>query len=243
MTRFQRFIGGITVTYTTLVIVAIAGLWLTPFILNVLGQREFGLWLIAAQLTSYVALLDLGVVVLLPREVAYVTGRSGGLDSAASELSTVVGRTAHVVLLQLPLVVLAAVLVWWFLPGGWQEVRGPVSWLLVTFVVLFPFRIFPAILEGLQDLAFLGKVQLAAWTLGTTVTVLLLLGGWGLYSLVGGLIVTQFSASLAAIARVVLRFSSALPTGSVGWSWARSHRSIWLVLTDSILVGWLVYVV
>ena len=165
MTRIQRFIGGMTFAYTTLVIVAIAGLWLTPFILNVLGQREFGLWLIAAQLTSYVALLDLGVVVLLPREVAFV----------------------------------------------------------VTFVVLFPFMIFPAILEGLQDLVFLGKAQLAAWTLGTTVTVLLLLGGWGLYSLVGGLIVTQFSASLAAIARVVLRFSSALPTGSVGWSWARSR--------------------
>ena len=70
---------------------------------------------------------------------------------------------------------------------------------------------------------YIGKAQLAAWTLGTTVTVLLLLGGWGLYSLVGGLIVTQFSASLAAIARVVLRFSSALPTGSVGWSWARSR--------------------
>ena len=35
--------------------------------------------------------------------------------------------------------------------------------MVLTFVLTFPLRIFPAVLQGLQDLTFLGGAQLAAW--------------------------------------------------------------------------------
>jgi hypothetical protein len=81
-----------------------------------------------------------------------------------------------------------------------------------TFVVAFPLRMFNAILQGLQDLAFLGGVQLAAWTAGAAVTVAGVLGGLGLMSLALGWITTQLVSIVAAWRRIVTVHAYVLPT-------------------------------
>ena len=76
MTRTRRFLGGVTVGSLQLVLATVVGLWMTPFLLHRVGQGVLGFWLVMQQLLGYVLLLDLGVNALLPREVAFATGRA-----------------------------------------------------------------------------------------------------------------------------------------------------------------------
>ena len=81
MSRTQRFLTGFVTGYAHLILATIAGLWLTPFFLRHLGQSTYGLWLVGTQIIAYLLLMDLGIVALLPRETAYVTGRTGRHDA------------------------------------------------------------------------------------------------------------------------------------------------------------------
>ena len=174
MTRTSRFLGGVSAGLTYQIVVTAVGLWLTPFLLGRLGAENYGLWLTATQLLAYLTLLDVGVLALLPRDAAYATGRAGSIERAA-DLPDVVGRTGRIVLWQLPLLAATAWLAWFLVPASWQALQFPLGVLLATFVVTYPLRIFQATLQGLQDLAFLGGLQLAAWGIGTAVAVQLVL--------------------------------------------------------------------
>ncbi|MDQ3804559.1 MAG: hypothetical protein M3416_12090, partial [Acidobacteriota bacterium] len=77
MGRTKRFIGGVGYGYANQVVVTLTGLWLTPFLLGRVGQHDYGLWLVGAQVMAYLMLADFGVVALLPRETAFATGRAG----------------------------------------------------------------------------------------------------------------------------------------------------------------------
>ena len=169
MTRTQRFLGGFVSGYAHLVVATLAGLWLTPFFLSHLGQSTYGLWLVGTQVISYLLLLDLGIVALLPRETAYVTGRTGGAQSA--ELRQVVEQALTLAVGQTPFVLAAAVLALLWLPESWAALRAPLAVALGLFVVTFPLRVFQAALTGLQDLAFVARAQFAAWTAGILVNI------------------------------------------------------------------------
>jgi len=214
MSRTRRFLSGLGVGYASQFLLALVGLWMTRFLLHRLGQQDYGLWLVATQLLAYLMLTDLGIVALLPREVAYATGRAGG-DGGPS-LPVVVGQTARIVFWQLPLVALTAVILWLFLPAEWQPLSRPLGVGILAFVLTFPLRLLPQTLRGLQDLAFLGGLQTFSLLAGTAVTVLLVLAGTGLYALAAGWAVTQIVVSVGSFVRLKMRFPEALPT-----SWPR----------------------
>jgi O-antigen/teichoic acid export membrane protein len=197
----------------------LAGIWLTPFFLTHLGQREFGLWIVGTQLLLYLTLTDFGVVALLPIEAAASTGRSGGREKA-EDLSEVVGRTARLVLYQLPIVVVVAVGLWLSLPADWRDLRGPMAILLAGFVVSFPIRILPALLYGLQDLAFANTMQIVNWTLSTGVTVALVLAKWNLYALAAGWVIGQTVLTPVFVYRLWSRFPNAIPRSLPTMAWA-----------------------
>jgi O-antigen/teichoic acid export membrane protein len=251
MTRTRRFLGGLSLGYLYLAIVTIAGLWLTPFILRHVGQQDFGLWLAGAQIVAYIGLLDLGVIALVPRETAYITGRSGG-SAVSGELPGLVSRTAVIVLAQMPLVAIGAALVFFHIPSEWKALQGPLAIVLASFVVCFPLRLLPALVQGLQDLAFLAKVHIASWLLGTVVTIGLLMSGAGLYSMAIGGVLTQVAPVPAAWIRLRQRHRSALPRRVHPMDWDATRRqivsSLWLSIaqishamlnaSDVILVAW-----
>src|SRR6185312_10472153 len=162
-------------------LLTLTGLWLTPFLLHRLGQRDYGLWLVGTQMLGYLALLDVGVVALLPREVAYEIGRSGA-SSENIGLSALIARTKKLVTFQTPIVALAAYLMYAFMPSSWADLRQPFALVLAIFVLLFPLRIFQAVLFGLQELTWLGITQTASWLISTFLTVVLILAGFRLYS-------------------------------------------------------------
>jgi O-antigen/teichoic acid export membrane protein len=208
--RLRRFVGGLGLGYLHTVVVVAVGLWVTPFLLGHLGSREYGLWLVGAQVLMYLGLLDLGVVALVPRDVAVVAGQTSEGDRAEA-LQALIARTVPFVFAQVPLVAVAGALVVWLIPSQWEPLRWPLAWVVGAFVVTFPFRILTAILQGLQDLAFLGTVQLSAWIAGTATTVVGVVAGAGLYSLVGGWVVTQGLSAFVAWRRIRTVYPEVLP--------------------------------
>ncbi|MBI2614394.1 MAG: oligosaccharide flippase family protein [Gemmatimonadetes bacterium] len=210
MSRTTRLLQGVAFGYANQVLVTLVGIWLTAFLLGRLGQADYGVWLVGTRILGYLLLLDVGVVALLPREVAFATGRAGGL-AQATDLPGIIGRTARIVGWQTPLVAIASLLVWLLLPTEWEALRAPLAAVLVVFVLTFPARVFHAALSGLQDLAYLGGTYTATWIVGTGMTVGLVLAGWGLYALAVGWAVSQGLSSAIWWVRLRRRFPTAVP--------------------------------
>ncbi|MBZ5593066.1 MAG: oligosaccharide flippase family protein [Acidobacteriia bacterium] len=208
--RTSRFLHGVWLGYANQALMLLGGLWLTPFLLHRIGQHDYGLWLVGTQVLMYLGLLDIGVVGLVPREIAYATGRSGGVESA-TDLPLMLGQAARVVLYQTPVVILAVSVAWFLLPASWQGFRGAIGLTMAAFVVTFPLRIFHAILQGLQDFRFVGQAQILIWIVSTTSIVILVLKGFGFYALAIGWVVTELLSAASAIYRVRSRFPTVWP--------------------------------
>ena len=216
MARSKRFLSAVLLGYTHQALLMLVGLWLTPFLLRRIGQHDYGVWLIGLQVLAYLALADVGVVALLPREVAYATGRAGA-SANSPELPHIFGRTVRIVACQMPLVVIAAVLLWFWFPVP-AQFRGFIGLILVTFTLLFPLRIFRATVEGLQDLQFMGRVQILSWMIGTVAMVILIVAGMGLYALAIGWATTQILAAATLGYRIWSRFPQVLPSTKAHFS-------------------------
>jgi len=235
VSRTHRFLGGLSLGYLYLGLVTIVGLWLTPFLLGRIGTHDYGLWLVTTQILGYLQLLDLGVVALAPREVAYATGRALQGAEGASVAETV-ARFRRVVAWQVPATAIVAAVCWWAVASRWPELGAPLAVIVIAFVAAFPLRLFHATLQGLQDLAFLGRVQLWSWLCGTTVTVVLVLRGVGLGALAAGWVVTQAVSAVSCGIRLRRHFASAWKArrADVPWRDARQlmGRSVWISLSQ-----------
>jgi O-antigen/teichoic acid export membrane protein len=234
MSRTQRFLGGVSVGYISMVLTMVVGLWLTPFLLGQIGTRDYGLWLITTQILGYLMLLDLGVVALAPRETAYATGRA--ISGAADDVPVTFARFRAIVRWQMIPAAIAAALAWWIVASRWPELNWPIAIILVAFLASFPLRLYHAMLQGLQDLSYLGKVQLASWAAGTLVTIGLVLAGIRLEALAAGWVTTQaISATLCAM-RLRSHYTSVwnAPASTPSLNEARElfGRSGWVSLTQ-----------
>jgi O-antigen/teichoic acid export membrane protein len=250
MSRTNRFLSGIGFGYASQVLTMLVGLWLTPFLLRRIGQHDYGLWLVGTQLMFYLALLDFGVVALLPRETAFATGRAKRIEEAR-DLPVIIGQTVRLIFWQMPLVVLAALVAWFMMPADWEGLRHPIGIILLAFVLTFPLRIFSAVLQGLQDLSFLGRTSIISFLSSTGITVALIFAGWELYSLAVGWTALQLIMASASYYRLRARFPSVLPRSlpELRWTTARTRlgQGFWVSLsqiaqvllngTDILIIG------
>jgi O-antigen/teichoic acid export membrane protein len=253
MSRTRKFLSGISYGYAYQVLVTVAGLWLTPFLLQRTGQHDYGLWLVGTQVMAYLMLLDFGVVALLPRDASIARGRSA-LSGNREELPTILAETFRLVMWQMPLVIACALTLWLLMPAEWEPLRAPLGLVFLAFVVTFPLRVFQGALQGLQDLEFLGKTQICTWLLSIALTVALIFAGWGLYALSAGWILAQVSAALVGAFRVITRFPEALPQSlprlpRLAWPAARGRlisgfwasinqiATVLLIGTDVVIIG------
>lgn len=223
MSRTRRFLGGVSFGYVNQLLVTVVGLWLTPFLLGRIGQHDYGLWLVGTQFMAYLMLMDFGVVALLPRETAFATGRAGG---GRAELPQLLGQTARIVLWQTPLVAVAAAALWLSMPAEWEPLRRPIALALAAFVLTFPLRIFQAVLQGLQDLEFMAKVQTCVWASSMALTVALVFAGWGLSALAAGWASAQFLTLPFVFYRLRRRFPDALPRGLPRLPWPQARQKL-----------------
>jgi O-antigen/teichoic acid export membrane protein len=250
MSRTNRFLSGLGFGYASQILTTLVAFWLTPFLLHRIGQHDYGLWLVGTQLMFYMALLDLGVVALLPRETAFATGRANRIEEAA-DLPVLIGQTVRLIAWQMPLVVLAAVIAWFMMPAEWEGLRNPIGVVLLAFVLMFPLRIFGAVLHGLQDLAFLGRLNIILYSISTAITVALVFAGWGLYALAVGWTALQLFGALINWHRLHRRFPTVLPRSlpEILWPTARTRltQGFWVSLnqiagvllngTDILIIG------
>ncbi len=229
MTRTRRVAGSVALSLMSQVVAMVVGLWLTRFILDRLGQSTFGLWFIILQALGWLALTDLGVVGILPRQVAFATGK----DAPAGALGELASRATRLVLWQWPGVMALCAAAWFLVPvsGAGRQALGIV---LLSFAVAFPLRVFGAVLQGLQDLVFLGWVQFAAWALGTAVTVGGLVAGLALNALALSWGVMLLLPALVLWRRLAARFPEAVPRRLPRLSWADARqylaRAWWVAL-------------
>jgi O-antigen/teichoic acid export membrane protein len=232
--RTRRFLGGMSLALLNQVVALLVGLWFTRFALGRLGQHEYGLWLVVLQIIGYLGLLDLGVVALLPRETAFAAGREkgGGIGAVAA----LVGDAMQLVVWQTPVLALLAVGAAYLVSGRSAELLPVAAVILAAYVVAFPLRLFGATLQGLQDLAFLGWLQLANWAAGMAVSIAMLFAGYGLQALAAGWVVSQLAPPAAQWLRLRSRYPGALPGGipRLAWPAARRYlaRSLWISLSQ-----------
>jgi O-antigen/teichoic acid export membrane protein len=239
MSRTRRIFGGTSFGSVHQAAVTITGLWLTPFLLHRVGQHQYGLWLVAGQLLAYLTLLDLGVIGILPREVAFASGQPG-LGNANERIAGLIAQVRQIVRWQLPVLSVACGLVWWFLPAEWSLMRWPLALVFVAFIALYPLRILTAALQGVQELPFLAKSQLVGWSAGTIVTLALVLAGKGLYSLVIGWAVTTAIPAGAAWWRARHLWGDAPPVNQSEPVRPYFQRSIWVSvgqIAQALLAG------
>ena len=210
MTRSRRFYGGLRLNYLYQALLMVAGLWLTPFLLKHLGEHDYGLWLVGMQTLSYLVLMDFGVVAILPRATAYATGHAIR-GTGNHDLADMIGRTARIVLYQTPIVGLGVVVFWLAVPMG-PAIRGPILLAMVGFTLLFPLRIFQAVLHGLQETPYIGKLQFVSWGVSTALMVILILRGVGLYALAIGWVAGQLLPAVLSFYRLKTAFPDVLPS-------------------------------
>jgi O-antigen/teichoic acid export membrane protein len=210
MSRSQRFAGGVGFGYLNQAAATLLALGITPFVFHRIGKADYGIWLVAVQIMVYLNLMDLGVIGLLPREIAYATGRAGGREHT-TELPALIGRTMRIAFLQTVLIALTGLALWLTLRQGWAPLSRVAGFLLISFTVLFPLRVFAAVLEGLQDLWFVGMAQLCGTLLSALVSVTLVVWGFGLFALAAAWTTGQMVLALFCWGRIRLRFPGILP--------------------------------
>jgi O-antigen/teichoic acid export membrane protein len=222
-TRSTRVLGAVRMNYIYQAIVMIAGLWLTPFLVTHLGEANYGLWIAGTQIVAWLSVMDLGVVALLPREAAYARGVAavGGDDKGVPHL---IDRTLMILLWQLPIVAVITLGVWLLLPGEYDAMRGPLMLIFGAFIVGFPFRIFQAVLTGLQDLVYVSVQTSIGWSLGFVTTVGLVTFGLGLYALAFGFVVVQLYQYVASGMRLWFRHRQLLPKKLSPLAWSDARR-------------------
>jgi len=234
VSRTARFLGGLWIGVVSQVVMVLVGLWLTRFTLHRIGAADYGLWVVGLQVAMYLGLTDLGVVALLPRETAYAAGREA--EGEAGAVAELLGRVTRLVVWQWPLAAVLAVAGFALAAAHWHGI-GPVLALLTgTTLVLFPLRVLAAALNGLQDLAFIGRTQLLAWLAGAAVTVALLLVGWGLWAVAWGWVVGQALAPLVFLVRMRGAHRASLPSRlpPLAAAQARAYlaRALWVSLNQ-----------
>jgi O-antigen/teichoic acid export membrane protein len=209
----------------------VAGLWLTPFYLHMLGQRDYGLWLAGFQVLTFLLIVDFGIVGILPRDIAQLSGKLKQ-DGNWGELISLVHTTSRVVLWQTIIVSALSLGAYLFWPGISPDIRGPLAVAIGAFCLSFPLRMYVAVLEGLQDLQFISQLRMALWALSTALTVVLFLFGHRLYSLAIGWGFNVVAMQAAALLRLRLRYPALVSLrswfGGEHLTWRDFTRGSWL---------------
>ena len=212
----------------------LSGIVLVPFVLSRVGNEAYGVWLAFGELLAYSAMVDLGVVGVLPWLVAEEDGRG---DRAAMRALVAAGFTFST-LAALVFAALALALVW-LAPGlagltaaQREVVTGPLLVTVAGMALGFPVRTFYAALMGLQDVTFAGAMSIAQVALNVVLVVSLLVAGQGLYALAAAAVAPPLFVGVVSLARLRRRAPDLLS----GWRWPT--RALLKTVTAQGLGGW-----
>lgn len=208
LTRTRRAMLAAAFAYLQFAASIVVGLIVVPLVLSHVDLRSYGLWLTAADLLGYAALLDLGMFSVLPWVVAQSEGAG-----AHDRLRRAVSNATAAALVLAVLVAVAAVLMWRWVPA-WIHMTdadramlsGPLLVYLAGSVLSLPLHVSGALVTGMQDYAFSGTVALVRSLISAALTIGLLLAGYQLYALAFGVAIPSIGAGMAMLFRQHTRF-------------------------------------
>jgi O-antigen/teichoic acid export membrane protein len=172
-------------TWLNLLVHALVGFFLSPFILHRLGDERFSIWVLVFSLTGYYGLLDLGIRTSIVRYVAKFTA-IGDEAQLATFLSTSLFFYSVVAFCVLILTGVGALDLQRFFKIPPAQLRSAqVLFLLVGAGVAFsfPLSVFSGLLEGLQRFSWVQLSQLGITLLRGLLIVLALRRGGELLAL------------------------------------------------------------
>ncbi|HEX5724374.1 MAG TPA: hypothetical protein VFX98_02855, partial [Longimicrobiaceae bacterium] len=190
--------------YLQFALAFVSGIVLVPFILRSVGSEAYGLWLGFGELLAYSAMVDLGVLNVLPWLVAESDGR-GDRERMRSLLSggVTLGAAAALAFALLAAALLA--LAPWITGVSAAQrdtVAGPLAVVVAGMALAYPVRACYSVLIGLQDVVFAGAMSVAQVALNVALVVGLLLGGYGLYALAAAAAVPGVFVGVVSVFRL-----------------------------------------
>ena len=208
-------------------------LFLTPFVVRHLGPREYGIWVLATAIGSYLGFLNAGSGAAGVRAVARLAG-TGRIGEASRDVGSIfriylaVGIFASAALTLLSFTTLD----YFHVPVVEQaDTRALLILIALNFLVSFPLGVTRSVLAGLQRFQLLNGVEIV-WALARLgATIAFLAAGHGLLALGGVQLATSIGGHLTrwlAIRKVAPQIHL---TGGPEWSGLSSEVSIFSALS------------
>jgi O-antigen/teichoic acid export membrane protein len=228
----------VSATWLGLLVHALTGFFLSPFILHKLGDEAFSLWVLVFALTGYFGLLDLGIRSSIVKYTAKLIA-TNDTDQLARYLSTSMAFYSAV-----GAVVLLGTIAGFFelhslfkiTPALLRPAR--ILFLLsgVCIAVTFPLSVFSGALEGLQKFSWLQLSQIGITLLRAVLIVAALTSGRGLLAI--GTITVEMSilSNLIIMSMALYALPVQLQTQRVEWAAFRRMAS-YGVFAFAILVA------
>ncbi len=253
--RTRKFLHGLGAGYLNQVIILLGGLWLTRFILFHFGAERYGVWLVLMQLFILLEILDFGVLALVPREIAYLNGKHEDPDEKRQAFHDYLNKVRRLTLYQLPLIALVVYGMALVFVQGYEsgEVELPVLVVAASYVLLFPGKMYRAILQGLQDLAYVSLLLTICWLVQATLICVLILLGFDYWSFVIAFTINHWLNAFLCWFRVRKLYPDALPNQLLG-TFSKTdlpylRSGFWVTISristalfngaELVLVGWI----
>jgi O-antigen/teichoic acid export membrane protein len=206
---------------------------LFPFVVGRVGEASSGVWLLLGSLTGYMGLLELGIVPSLTQHVAAAlgAGRRDEVNRAASTALAILIAMMGVALQALwgvPLLVQSLHLP----PELHADARALATIALVGFAAKMPLAAFQALLLGCQRQDRCNQLWIVLAVAKAVATVVLLLAGFGIVSVVA----MEAIAHVLAGGLQITWVRQELPDLSLAWRFVdRAHARAVVALGGTLL--------
>jgi O-antigen/teichoic acid export membrane protein len=176
----------VTTRYLAILVEAVLGLVVLPFNIAHLGQSTYGLWMLAASVTSYFSVLDLGYAGALTKFVAHYRARREG-DAINEILSTLFFLFAVMGIAVVAVAALASTEVgrlFHLSPANAATARTILVIISLQIGCGFAFSVYGGVVNGFQRYDLNNVVGAASSVLVAVVNVGMLWAGFGVVALV-----------------------------------------------------------
>ena len=204
MTRSKNYIAGLSSGYFLTTATVLVGLWLTPFSLRFLDREEYAVFALASDVIMWLGLVDLGIAGGLRARAALLVGRPD-----QQTLSGLASSAFYAQMIIVAVVVLVGLLVALLFPDFFPvrpdlraTSQGVMLLLALGVAMSIGTQTFSALLIAHQQIHVDNAIGLLNLALRSVITVVMLLMGYGLYSLAVATIAAKGMSSVLAVYRV-----------------------------------------
>lgn len=207
---------GYMVTFATIAV----GLWLTPFTLRFLDREQFAVFTLASDVLMWIGLLELGFTSVLNVRAAQISGKPN-----QAELNTLVSTTFFAQISIALVIIIAGTIVSLFFPDFFvlrddlrSDAVGVMALMTLGLGISVATQTFSALLVAHQQMYVDNLLRLGLIFIRTSLTVWMLMSGYGLLSLAWANLAATVITSFLAVCRV-RKFLPGLSVGLRYFSW------------------------